>query len=70
MAARRSAISYDAMDLPLGGTVRITTTDTTAIRAIHDFLAFQRQDHHAGGGARHVTSGRGGRVEAKSTSPS
>jgi hypothetical protein len=50
MAARRSAISYDAMDLPLGGAVRITTTDTTAIRAIHDFLAFQRQDHHAGGG--------------------
>ena len=49
MAARRSAISYEAMDLPRGGAVRITTTDTIAIRAIHDFLAFQRQDHHAGG---------------------
>jgi hypothetical protein len=50
MAARRSAISYEAMDLPLGGAVRITTTDTTDIRAIHDFMDFQRQDHNAAGG--------------------
>lgn len=47
MTARRSAISYDASDLPRGGEVRIRSTDPQAIAAIHDFLAFQRNAHHA-----------------------
>lgn len=46
MTARRSAISYDASDLPRGGEVRIRTTDPQAIAAVHDFLAFQRTAHH------------------------
>jgi hypothetical protein len=49
MAAKRSAITYTARDLPRGGEVRITTHDPEALRAIHAFIAFQRQDHHAGG---------------------
>jgi hypothetical protein len=49
MAARRSAITYTADTLPRGGQVRILTTDTAAIRAVHEFLAFQRTDHRAAG---------------------
>jgi hypothetical protein len=28
--------------------VRITTRDADALRAVHEFLAFQRKDHRAG----------------------
>ena len=49
MAAKREAIRYSVADRPAGAEVRLTTTDTAAIRAIHQFLAFQRMDHRAGG---------------------
>jgi hypothetical protein len=49
MAAKRSLISYTVRDLPRGGELRITTRDPAAIAAVHDFMAFQRMDHHAGG---------------------
>ena len=49
MASRRGAIHYDAVDRPRGAEVRIRTTDPEALRAIHDFLAFQRIDHRAAG---------------------
>jgi hypothetical protein len=52
MAALRHKISYRVRELPRGGEVRITSTDTAAVRAIHEFMAFQREDHH-GGGAIH-----------------
>jgi hypothetical protein len=42
-------ISYTVRDLPRGGELRITTRDPAAIAAVHDFMAFQRMDHHAGG---------------------
>jgi hypothetical protein len=48
MADRRAHIKYTETDLPNGGELRITTTDSTAIDAIHRFLAFQRDEHHAG----------------------
>jgi hypothetical protein len=48
MAARRAAIAYTVESLPQGAALRLRTSDTTAIAAIHEFLAFQRQDHHAG----------------------
>ena len=47
MIARRAAISYEARDLPRGGEVRIRTSVSAAVNAIHVFLAFQRQEHHA-----------------------
>jgi len=47
MAARRSAISYQAIDRPRGGEVRIGTRDSVAVGAVHEFLAFQRRAHHA-----------------------
>jgi hypothetical protein len=49
MRARRAAIRYTEVDRPRGGEVRITSTDTVAVRAIHEFLAFQRGAHHAAG---------------------
>lgn len=45
MADRRAAIAYSFRPLPRGGEVRITTSDPTALAAIHEFLAFQRADH-------------------------
>jgi hypothetical protein len=47
MAARRSRISYVADTLPGGGQLRLRTSDPSAVAAIHQFLAFQRQDHRA-----------------------
>ena len=48
MAARRAAITYAVDTLTRGAALRIRSADSTAVRAIHEFLAFQRQDHHAG----------------------
>ena len=49
MAEKRNLITYEERDLPRGGELRIRTTDSAALAAIHEFMAFQRQDHHAGG---------------------
>ncbi len=49
MAARRRRIRYQVKNLPRGGEVRIVTTDAAALAAVHEFLAFQRMDHRAGG---------------------
>jgi hypothetical protein len=49
MAARRSLIRYEPRDIPHGAELRIRTTDPAALRAIHEFMAFQRLEHHAAG---------------------
>ena len=49
MRAKRSSIRYEPRDLPRGGEVVITTKDSAAVAAIHEFMAFQRGEHHAGG---------------------
>ncbi|HVH09649.1 MAG TPA: hypothetical protein VM736_07625 [Gemmatimonadales bacterium] len=49
MTARRGAISYTAIDRPRGAEVRLQSADSTAVAAIHAFLAFQREAHHAPG---------------------
>lgn len=46
MRAQRAAIRYQFAQLPGGGEVRITTHDSTAVAAVHDFLAYQRDEHH------------------------
>jgi hypothetical protein len=53
MAERRDAIRYEYASLPRGGEVRIATADSVALRAIHEFLAFQRLDHRAMGHDMH-----------------
>ncbi len=49
MSAQRAAITYEVIDRPRGGEVRLRSADPVAIAAIHEFLAFQRGDHHAAG---------------------
>jgi hypothetical protein len=51
MAARRAEIRYAVEDVAGGAEVRLTASDTSVVRAIHEFLAFQRMDHRAGGHA-------------------
>jgi hypothetical protein len=53
MAVRKNAIRYVFHPLPGGGEVRIVTRDSAAVRAVHDFLAFQRMDHRVDGNAPH-----------------
>jgi hypothetical protein len=47
MTERRAAIRYAVELLPRGARVRIVSRDPQAIRAVHEFLAFQRMDHRA-----------------------
>jgi hypothetical protein len=49
MATRSDMIEYVYADLPRGGEVRLITSDPAALEAIHAFMAFQRDDHRAGG---------------------
>jgi len=49
MAARRAFITYEPRDLPRGAELYIRTSDAEARRAIHEFIAFQRGEHHATG---------------------
>jgi hypothetical protein len=49
MAARKDRIRYVMEPLERGGQVRIITRDAEAVKAIHEFLAFQRVDHRASG---------------------
>jgi len=48
MQSRRSAIAYTFEPIPQGGRVRIVTADPDALKAVHDFLTFQIQDHRTG----------------------
>lgn len=48
MEEKRAEISYTFEELPTGGTVRIKTTNSDALKAIHDFLRFQIEDHQTG----------------------
>ena len=48
MAERRERITYAFRELPRGGEVRITSADSVAVKAIHEFLAFQNTDHRTG----------------------
>jgi len=47
MTDRRAAITYTVESLPRGAGLRARSGDPAAVAAIHEFLAFQRQDHHA-----------------------
>lgn len=49
MARLHERIGYVMRERSGGGEVRITTRDAEALAAVHEFLAFQRMDHHAGG---------------------
>ncbi|PYL76666.1 MAG: hypothetical protein DMF27_07925 [Verrucomicrobia bacterium] len=48
MSQLKSDLSYAAENLPAGGRVRITTANSEARNAVHDFLRFQIQEHRTG----------------------
>ena len=48
MTARKDVIAYKYAETPAGGRVEITTTDRTALAAVHEFLKFQIKDHKTG----------------------
>ncbi|HEX4427533.1 MAG TPA: hypothetical protein VH079_19180 [Terriglobales bacterium] len=48
MKEKSSQISYIYEEMPSGARVRIKTSDTNALKAVHDFLRFQIEDHHTG----------------------
>jgi hypothetical protein len=48
MQEKRTEISYSFEELPTGASVRIRTADPDALKAVHDFLRFQIEDHHTG----------------------
>src|SRR5438093_11458273 len=48
MSAKKAAIRYVFHPLPGGGEVRIVTRDAAAVTAVHEFLRFQRMEHHTG----------------------
>jgi len=53
MTRKQASIRYEFRALPRGGEVIISSTDPEAVKAIHDFLAFQRGDHRAPGHSKH-----------------
>jgi hypothetical protein len=48
MKQRRADISYTFEELPMGGRVRISTTNRDVLNAVQDFLRFQIGDHNTG----------------------
>lgn len=48
MKDRHMEISYAFEELETGGRVRIKATSAEALKAVHDFLRFQIEDHHTG----------------------
>jgi hypothetical protein len=48
MKQKRGEITYTYLPTPRGGMVRIVTHDSEALKAVHDFLAFQIEDHRTG----------------------
>jgi len=48
MTKLKDAITYTFAETPRGGRVDITTTNRSAIEAVHEFLKFQIRDHKTG----------------------
>lgn len=48
MKEKRAEISYSFEELASGGRVRIKTSNPEALKAVHEFLRFQIEDHHTG----------------------
>jgi len=51
MKAKRASITYAYEPTERGGLVRIVSRDAEALKAIHEFLSFQIQDHRTGDSA-------------------
>jgi hypothetical protein len=51
MARKQGSITYTARDIPRGAELRVATKDGEALKAVHEFMAFQRKEHRTGGKA-------------------
>jgi hypothetical protein len=51
MKEKHASITYIFQATERGGRVRITAHDPSALKAVHEFLAFQIQDHRTGDSA-------------------
>ncbi len=47
MQRLKAVVDYKYEETPRGAAVRITTSDKTALAAVHAFLAYQGREHHA-----------------------
>ena len=48
LSARKESISYRYRETPEGGRVEIVTSDPETLKALHEFLRYQIQEHHTG----------------------
>jgi hypothetical protein len=48
MHRRKDAIRWQFEEIPSGGRIRVTTADSEALSAVHEFLRFQIEDHQTG----------------------
>ena len=48
LARLKDKVTYRFTETPSGGRVDIVTTDAEAVRAVHEFLRFQIEDHKTG----------------------
>ena len=48
MERLKADIRYKYEETPRGGMVRITTSNPEALKAVHEFLAYQTREHHGG----------------------
>jgi hypothetical protein len=48
MKEKRDQISYSLEEISAGARLRIQTKNGEAVKAVHDFLRFQIEDHHTG----------------------
>ena len=53
MTEKRDLIEYRYRDLPRGGEVTLSTSDSSARNAIGEFLTAQRSEHRASGSGGH-----------------
>ena len=59
MKTRRQAIVYTFTPTVRGGEVRIKTSDPDALKAVHEFLRFQIEDHRTGDATEVAGAGTG-----------
>ena len=48
LAKLKAEVEYKYTEIDRGGMVRITTKNAEALKAVHEFLRFQIDDHHTG----------------------
>jgi len=53
MQKLKDSIAYTYEELPAGARVKITTGNEAALKAVHEFLAYQIKEHRTGDQTHH-----------------